>query len=106
GLTDGTVPLEGRNIRGGAFAQGDLFASKAILRRVDGCPRNPDHHPGERAMGLRYWDRSCTSGRPLVMAIQPRGPETPSRWVGIAWDWVQSLAREPAVSEAPPTPVK
>jgi len=90
GLTDGTVPIEGRMLRQG-LKQGDLFDSFALLREVDGCRPNADRHEQRGELTVRIWDTSCTSGKVLAMVLHPGGHEMPDGWFDLAWGWVRSL---------------
>lgn len=91
GLSDATVPIEGRTLRAGAFTQGDLFAGMAIMRAVNGCSRAPDGYASSGAFVLRGWLQSCASGRQLVMALHDGGHELPEGWFAQAWGWVQRV---------------
>lgn len=99
GLTDGTVPIEGRWLRQG-LKQADLFASFALLRETDGCRPNADRYEQSGELTLRIWGASCSSGRILAMALHPGGHELPEGWFELAWQWVQSL---PGRDEGRPT---
>ena len=89
GLTDEMVPMEGRSI-GGTFTQGDVFASFAILRNLNGCRRDPDHYETRGSFAVRRWDETCASGKRLAMALHPGGHEMMEGWVELAWDWTKA----------------
>lgn len=88
GLTDPVFPLEGRAI-GGAH-QGDLFASLAIMRALDGCRSNPDEMAVDGAFVRRGWT-SCRSGARLALLLHDGGHEMPDGWFWRAWPWVQAV---------------
>jgi polyhydroxybutyrate depolymerase len=93
GLTDEVVPIEGRKV--GPFVQGDLFQSFAVLRRIDGCRRNPDTFAVRGPFVVRAWDKSCGSGKRIAMAIHRGGHEMLDGWVELAWDWIRNLPVAP-----------
>ncbi len=77
GWTDATFPLEGRAID--HAQQGDVFASLAALRRVDGCRSNPDEMIRRKIFFVRTWT-SCTSGATIRFLLHPGGHELPAGW--------------------------
>ena len=91
GLADATFPLEGRSLREGRFVQGNLFASFAVLRDLDGCQRHPERMDQHGAFTRRAWDASCRSGRRLAMALHPGGHSLPEGWVPLAMAWLRAL---------------
>ncbi|MFL5333089.1 MAG: alpha/beta hydrolase family esterase [Geminicoccaceae bacterium] len=91
GLTDTMVPLEGREPALG-FAQGDVFASLALLRATDGCISAPTRFVMDGPLMCRIWE-DCRSGRTLRLCLHPYGHDLRPEWVINAWEWVQSLPR-------------
>jgi polyhydroxybutyrate depolymerase len=91
GLADPTIPLEGRALRGGAFVQGNLFSSFAILITLDECQRHPESMEPIGIFTLRRWDRSCRSGRRIAMALHPGTHEMPLEWLALARHWMNTL---------------
>lgn len=90
GLTDEMVPMEGRSIKG-LFTQGDVFASFAVMRKLDSCRRDPDHYETRGPFAVRRWDETCATGKRLAMAVHPGGHEMLEGWVELAWDWTKTL---------------
>ncbi|MEO1307929.1 MAG: PHB depolymerase family esterase [Pseudomonadota bacterium] len=97
GWTDGTVPLEGRVLRGsslddpGALAQGDIFHTMLLWREVNGCQ---NLKADEFAMSERFWQRwwtNCTEGKALQLALFPSGHRMPNGWTDMTVDWFESL---------------
>jgi len=91
GLADPTIPLEGRSLRGGAFVQGNLFASFATLIALDGCQRHPERMEPAGAFLLRRWEQSCRSGRHIAMALHSGAHDVPPGWLRLARAWMRSL---------------
>ncbi len=97
GWSDGTVPLEGRVLRGtdlddpAAVAQGDIFTTLEIWRDVNDCA-------GLRADAFEiedlYWRRdwtTCSAGTALSFALHPGGHGVPPFWITLALDWFEGL---------------
>ena len=91
GLTDATVPLEGREPDPG-FVQADVFAGMAVLRATDGCTSAPTRFVTVGALVCRIWE-GCTSGRVLRLCLHPYEHDMRADWIVDAWTWVQSLPR-------------
>jgi polyhydroxybutyrate depolymerase len=96
GWTDGTVPLEGRVLRGGEIgdedtvAQADVWQAMQIWRAANGCRPDADGH-GETGI---FWRRSwhdCESGRKLDFALFGGGHAVPEGWTAMALDWFEGL---------------
>jgi polyhydroxybutyrate depolymerase len=96
GWTDGTVPLEGRILRGGeledegVIAQGDIWQAMQIWRAANGCRPNASGH-GETGI---FWRRSwhdCESGKRLDFALFSGGHAVPEGWTAMALDWFEGL---------------
>ncbi len=89
GLTDNTVPLEGRAIRR-VYHQSDVFASLARLREVDGCRSNPTGFATSGPLVCRSWT-GCSSDRELELCLHAGGHMLPPGWFPLAWSWVQKV---------------
>lgn len=90
GWRDQTVPLEGRPLRGGAIAQGDIFEGLQRWREENGCTLlRPDVFETDG----RYWRRrwtECADGTALELALWPGGHVPPdAAWAEVAADWVE-----------------
>ena len=89
GLTDDTVPLEGRAIRR-VYHQSDIFASLARLREVDGCRSDPTGFATSGPLVCRSWT-GCGSDRQLELCLHAGGHMLPPGWLTLAWDWVKKV---------------
>ncbi len=93
GWTDGTVPLEGRMLRGGAIQQGDVFGAMEIWRATNGCAKpNPDGFATVGDTQIRRWDESCAPGSSLALALHAGGHKVPKGWADLMLDWVEGLS--------------
>lgn len=90
GLTDKTVPLEGRAIRS-VFRQSDVFDSFDTWKKVNGCSPQPDRFTSEGQLLCRIWD-SCTSGAVLQMCLHDGGHSVRSEWIEGGKSFVDSVA--------------
>ncbi|WP_084066290.1 alpha/beta hydrolase family esterase [Marivita hallyeonensis] len=97
GWSDGTVPLEGRVLRGqdsrdlDALIQGDVFHALSIWRETNGCFQlKPDRFETSSPFWRRAWDR-CTPGSALELALFPGGHVIPAGWADMALDWFENL---------------
>ena len=97
GWTDGTVPLEGRLLRGndindvGALAQGDVFHAMDIWRTANDCVHfKADRFDTSGPFWRRAWDR-CLPGSALELALFPGGHVIPKGWADMALDWFENL---------------
>ncbi len=96
GWSDGTVPLEGRLIRGDlahdpdAVVQGDVFAVLEVFRRANRCDyHDPDHFE----IGEQYWTRTwenCAPGSALEFALHSGGHSVPPGWAELVLDWFEA----------------
>lgn len=96
GWRDGTVPLEGRAVRGEnardpeAFVQGDVFATLDLWRTTNACD---NHKPDDIQVIGQYWQRSwttCAEQSELVFALHPGGHSMPKGWAEMALRWFES----------------
>ncbi|MEM8539080.1 MAG: alpha/beta fold hydrolase [Pseudomonadota bacterium] len=97
GWRDGTVPLEGRNVRGGAigdpdgFSQGDVFHAMDIWRQTNACVYGKaDSFATEGAFWIRKWER-CAQGSALEFALFPGGHIVPEGWADMMLNWFEGL---------------
>lgn len=97
GWTDGTVPLEGRVLRGAdadapdALIQGDIFHALSIWRETNGCRQlKADSFVTEGPFLRRKWER-CDAGTALEFALFPGGHAVPRGWATMAMDWFEGL---------------
>jgi polyhydroxybutyrate depolymerase len=97
GWSDGTVPLEGRLLRGtdindvGALAQGDVFHAMEIWRAANDCVHlKADRFDTSGPFWRRAWDR-CLPGSALELALFPGGHVIPKGWAKMALDWFENL---------------
>ncbi|MEM7598255.1 MAG: alpha/beta fold hydrolase [Pseudomonadota bacterium] len=97
GWRDGTVPLEGRNVRGGAigdpegFSQGDVFHAMEIWRETNGCIYGKaDSFVTEGPFWIRKWER-CEEGSALEFALFPGGHIVPEGWADLMLNWYEGL---------------
>ncbi|WP_159711835.1 alpha/beta hydrolase family esterase [Geminicoccus flavidas] len=91
GFADATVPLEGRELRGGALAQADIFAGLALWCRVDGCD-GPAEIPATAGPFWRKRWTGCRAGA-VELALHPDGHTVPDGWAELAIDWFLALPR-------------
>jgi len=90
GFADRTVPLEGRPVADGRLAQGDVFESLSLLRRVNGCDSQaPSRHHGVASFQCRHWE-GC-DGPPIGFCLHPGGHRVAPGWTDLALDWFESL---------------
>ncbi len=89
GWKDTVVPLEGRWLRAGQIAQGDIFAGFETLREAMGCA---DFKPGrmwtDGAFMRRSWD--CGAGS-LQFALFDGPHQVPRGWADLVLDWYETL---------------
>jgi polyhydroxybutyrate depolymerase len=97
GWTDGTVPLEGRVLRGGdirddaAFAQGDVFHAMDIWRETNECFQlKADNFNTAGYFWRRKWER-CAPDTALELALFPAGHIVPNGWAEMAIEWFEAL---------------
>lgn len=97
GWTDGTVPLEGRVLRGedsrdpAALIQGDVYAALSIWRETNRCFQlRADRFDTAGYFLRRAWDR-CAPGSALEFALFPGGHVIPPGWADLVIDWFEGL---------------
>lgn len=92
GWRDGTVPLEGRAVGGGAAVQGDVFEAMQVWRAANACSRTqPDGHGRDGDLLTRRWQESCAPGTSLVFGLHPGGHAVPPGWADTMLDWAEGL---------------
>jgi len=91
GWSDTTVPLEGRYLRNGDIAQGDVFSAFEVWRDANGCDAlRADSFDMEGYYWRRIWER-CTPGSALELALFPGGHIIPEGWSEMVLDWYEGL---------------
>jgi polyhydroxybutyrate depolymerase len=86
GLSDSTVPMEGRPI--GSAMQGDVREGLAIWQEANGCAAEPDEIIVEGPVSCEVWS-SCSSGRPLWLCLHDGGHRAPSGWLERNLSWAE-----------------
>ena len=98
GISDATVPMAGRVLRGGVATQGDVMKGWDILRATDGCPAAPDRtvqeddHAWEGDLACRVWS-SCESGRTLELCLHRDGHDMEPGFLHAGLAWAMQLGR-------------
>ncbi|MDA8870336.1 dienelactone hydrolase family protein [Rhizobiaceae bacterium] len=91
GWRDGTVPLEGRPLRGGQIYQGDVFQGLQIMRELNGCDQlRADGFDTEGDFWRRKWTK-CSQGSALEFALHTGGHIVPKGWSEMAINWFENL---------------
>lgn len=97
GWRDGTVPLEGRVLRGedsrdpNALIQGDIFHAMSIWRQTNGCYQlKADSFVTEPEYWHRRWER-CEPGSALELVLYPGGHSIPKGWSSLVIKWFEAL---------------
>ena len=97
GWRDGTVPLEGRVLRGSdardpnALIQGDVFEALSIWRETNQCYQlKADAFETTGPFMRRRWER-CAPGSALEFALFPGGHVIPQDWSDLVLDWFEGL---------------
>ena len=94
GWRDGTVPLEGRVLRAGAFHQGDVFYALQIWRDVNGCTQTKaDRMEWGETFKHRAWN-TCLPGSYLEFALFDGGHTVPGGWAPMMFDWLDAISNE------------
>ncbi len=97
GWSDGTVPLEGRVLRGtdrrdeNALMQGDVFQAMEIWRDTNECYQmKPDEFATDGQFMIRRWT-DCAPNSALELALFPGGHIVPQGWATLTLDWFEAL---------------
>ena len=98
GWTDGTVPLEGRILRGvgdevdpddpALFAQGDIWHAMQLWRQINGCSHNARAVSQTETYWLRSWTE-CAGDAELSMALFYGGHGIPAGWATLVLGWFE-----------------
>ncbi|MEP4198917.1 MAG: prolyl oligopeptidase family serine peptidase [Aliishimia sp.] len=95
GWNDGTVPLEGRAVRGtnardpNAVVQGDVFSTLDTWRVANDCVNHmPDRRRSDGAFWTRTWTK-CAPDSALSFAMFPGGHAMPRGWATMALEWFE-----------------
>jgi polyhydroxybutyrate depolymerase len=85
GLSDTTVPFEGRTILG-RFTQGDVRKGWEILRETDRCAVEPDSETKEGYLDCKTWT-SCAGGHRLSLCLHGDGHDMAPAYLhgGLVW---------------------
>jgi len=94
GLSDQTVPMQGRQLRGGAFAQGDVRKSIDVIRQADACTEETVTEQGEDGTTCERF-KVCGSGRSLQLCLHNGGHFVNVPFLRAGWNWVKSLPPRP-----------
>ncbi|SFE66498.1 alpha/beta hydrolase family esterase [Roseivivax sediminis] len=95
GWRDGTVPLEGRLLRGenleapDAVAQGDVWYAMDLWRQAGGCRLQADTFGDDGTYWRKDWT-SCVDGARLAFALFDGGHAVPPGWARMALDWFEA----------------
>jgi polyhydroxybutyrate depolymerase len=84
GITDRTVPLEGRPIRNGVFRQGDVFMAMGMMRRANACAVEASRAHRQGALACERMG-ACASGKLLEQCFHPGGHDFDPSWLDYAW---------------------
>jgi polyhydroxybutyrate depolymerase len=91
GLSDRTVPLEGRAI-GTSFRQGDTWVGLSMWKHINACKPEPTRIEKETNMICRIW-QNCGSGKELRLCLHPGEHEIWTDWLRDDSRWVDELAK-------------
>jgi polyhydroxybutyrate depolymerase len=89
GLNDGTVPMGGRMLRGGAFRQADIRRDWAIWLAEDGCGPEPQAMNVIAGRQCRVWS-ACARPKRLAMCLHESGHETHDSDLEAVWAFVEA----------------
>jgi polyhydroxybutyrate depolymerase len=93
GLTDQTVPMQGRILRGGAMRQGDVMKSFNILKSENACSDTPTRIESKDALTCETWAAAdCASARELVLCLHTGEHIIEASWILDAMRWLDRLA--------------
>lgn len=97
GWRDGTVPLEGRVLRGDdsqdpdALIQGDIFHAMQVWRETNECFQlKADSFATDDNYWHRRWER-CAEGSALELVLFPGGHIVPDGWAALVVNWFEGL---------------
>jgi polyhydroxybutyrate depolymerase len=94
GTSDRTVPMAGRELRGGLYKQGDVEESLRRLRARDGCADAPDKTYERGGLTCRLWSaKTCGSHREVEACLHQGAHMLDGEWVGDGFQWMKRLPR-------------
>jgi polyhydroxybutyrate depolymerase len=103
GLSDATVPMAGRALRGGLFRQGDVMRGLAIWRETNQCgAAAAAAAPAADELDCRAWS-GCRTGRRIELCLHPGGHDLDPRWIARAWAFAKAAGGRQAVQGTAPT---
>ena len=91
GLSDTTVPMQGRTILG-HFTQGDVRKGWEILRETDRCAVEPDSASKEGYLECETWS-SCAAGHELSLCLHSDGHDMAPAYLHGGLAWAMTLKR-------------
>lgn len=92
GVTDRTVPLEGRVIRS-KFRQGDVFQAMGMMRRANACLPETSRASRDGVLICEQMG-GCKTGKKLEFCLHPGGHDFDPAWLDHAWRLVEAIPRE------------
>ena len=87
-LSDRTVPLEGRTIRGGAFHQGDALRAAGMARRAAGCDPVGARSVRDGALVCQR-ETACRAGAAFEFCLHTNGHDFDPGWLAGGWEFVR-----------------
>jgi len=97
GLSDRTVPLGGRPIRGGAFQQGDVFRALAMLREEGRCRASGTRTVTEGALSCER-SSGCSAGGEVELCLHTGGHDFDPAWLGLGLRFLERAVGKPATT--------
>ncbi len=92
GTNDHTVPMAGRELRGGLYKQGDVNESLRRLRARDECPEAPDRTYEKDGATCRVWSaKTCATGHEIEVCLHGGDHMLDGRWVSDGFTWMKGL---------------
>ncbi|WP_342361457.1 alpha/beta hydrolase family esterase [Terrarubrum flagellatum] len=92
GSNDHTVPMEGRELRGGAYRQGNVREGLKRFLSANVCLADPVVQIGG-GLGCEVW-KKCESGREIDLCLHPGGHDFDPRFVEDAVRWIDAIAKK------------
>ena len=91
GTNDSTVPMEGRELRGGAYRQGNVREGLSIFLSNGQCRLEPAAQEVD-GLACQIW-RGCETGREIDLCLHPGGHDFDPRFVEDAVRWIDGIAQ-------------
>jgi polyhydroxybutyrate depolymerase len=85
GVSDRTVPLDGRPIRNGAFRQGDVFKALGMVRQANHCPASGARAQRHEALICEI-ATGCDVGSEIAFCLHPGGHDFDPDWIELGLD--------------------